>query len=627
MRTFFFTAATVLLAFITVCVPARAQEPSPSPSPSPGFSTSMSGSNEFIDQAASGPGITPPEAQPFAAGLPLSPMSPYDWFSSAPLTPGIAGVGQYELTATDRTRRFTAQATVGLTLIGGDATAAAYWGEPLFGDASPHWNHLFNPHIVFPQKPGTNDLIAGALALPLAASVAQNNGAWQIRGGYLDLAQTDRFVFSPPAVTNALPSTGIQTAETLGPGMPSLETWNAPPVSMQLLGGDALVKVHSAAIELTDALLPSLQQTGVRLLNGSIVIDRGDYGRFSAQILHIDTTGAPIVTTTYFGVDRTLYPGPQGRLFTTVLANQRQTLAGVSALVHPVKGYDALVEFGRGWYDAQPVAQPGTNAPGEYIHLALTRRWNATDDVGIDYYRFDPRYASIVLPYGIPENVWSVAWSWPGQWLKSNYQSVDDTIVGINRAGFRAHADVRRGKLELHAGAYVWRQLAPFDALNAVQEGWADGYFLPQTDGNGTLGWQRQIAMYAAWHFHRDDIVADGVWDRSYRPILGDAADLVSMNYPEIVLSIQHHWSKRAIGVIGYGRYSANGMWATTPVLGIYGAAFVGAQLDFGRQQLLVQLRRQALTGLPSQPGGPPPTMRATSVLVDQHFSTGPQPR
>ena len=47
----------------------------------------------------------------------------------------------------------------------------------------------------------------------------------------------------------------------------------------------------------------------------------------------------------------------------------------------------------------------------------------------------------VILPYGVPENVWSVAWSWPGQWLKSTYQAVDNSIIGINREGYRAHAD------------------------------------------------------------------------------------------------------------------------------------------------------------------------------------------
>jgi hypothetical protein len=112
----------------------------------------------------------------------------------------------------------------------------------------------------------------------------------------------------------------------------------------------------------------------------------------------------------------------------------------------------------------------------------------------------------------------------------------------------------------------------------------------------------------------------DSVWDRSYRPAT-DPVDFVSINYPQAIGTFQHHWGKKMVAAIGYGRYSANGTWSTTPVLGIYGEAFVGGEWDFTNgQQLLIQLRRYGLTGLPSEPGGPPPTMRGTSLIVDQRI-------
>ena len=548
-------------------------------------------------------------------------MSPYDWFSSAPTIPGISGVAQWLLTATERTPGVTAQATFGFDGFVGDGTNAAFWAEPLLGNASPHWNHLYNPGIVFPTQPGKNDFIGAQLSVPVSASLADNGGNWQIRGGYFDLAQTDRFVFAPPPVPNVLTLPTITTAETFGPGAPNLNAWTPASANMQLLGADAQVKIRSASIELTDALLPALGGTGVRMLNGSIVVDRGDYGRFSAQVSHIDTSGDPISTTTFFGVNQTLYPGPQGRLFASTLADQHQTLAGVRAFFHPFSGYDTLFELGRGWYNAGLVAEPGTNAPGNYQHYALTRHFNTESDVTVEYYRFDPRYATVILPYGVPENIWAVAWSWPGQWLKSNYQSIDNTIIGINRAGYRVHVDVTHGRLEVHAAGYVWRQLEPITLAQGSQEGWVDGYFLPQFNGQGTQGWQRQAGIFAAWHFLRDDVIADTVWDRSYRPVNNDPVDLVSMNYPQIVFSLQHHWNKKALGIVSYGRYSANGMWSTTPVQGIYGVGMLGGEWDFGKQQLLVALRHAGLVGLPSIPDGPPPTLRGTTLVVNEQFS------
>lgn len=91
--------AAILVATIQIAaMPATSR--SPSPAPTPRFDLKASGSNVFIDQATGGRGITPPEGTEFANGSPISPMSPYDWFSSAPVTPGVAGIAQYEISGT-----------------------------------------------------------------------------------------------------------------------------------------------------------------------------------------------------------------------------------------------------------------------------------------------------------------------------------------------------------------------------------------------------------------------------------------------------------------------------------------------------------------------------------------------
>lgn len=615
----------LFLALMLCALPASARaqaasSPSPSPSATPGFSLHAQGSNVFVSQNESGPGLSPPEAPSFEAGQPLSPMSPYDWFTSSPQTPGNAGMLQYLLDANDRTPSLTLDAKIVIGAYGGDLNNLMYWSEPWLGSLDPHEGRSpIGYSINFPTRSGEG--IEGGAAqavLPYNASVASNDGAWKFNGGYINLTQTDTFVFNPPAVTNTDPSIGIATAETLGPGMPNVAAWTASPATLPLLGGDAVVTHGNATIELTDALLPVLQGTQARLGLGSYVWNGADGSRFSAEIANVTTSGAPIATTTFFGADQTIYPGAQGRLFSSVLANQVQTIAGIRGFFHPWRGDDALFELGEGWYHEGLASQPGTQKPGTYEHFAFTRHFNSVADAGIEYYRFDPRYADVILPYGVPENVWSVAWSWPGQWLKSTYQAVNNTVIGINREGYRAHADYTRGRFEAHADAYVWRQIDPATIANMSQEGWIDGFFLPQFNADATLGWQRQAGLYAAWHFPNDDVAIDSVWDRSYRPAV-DPIDFVSMNYPQIVGSIQHHWGKRMVAVAGYGRYSANGTWSTTPVLGIYGEAFVGAEWDFtSGQQLLIQVRRYGLTGLPSEPAGPPPTVRGTALIVDQ---------
>lgn len=605
---------------IVAAVYDSAPAPTPSPSPTPGVSIHVAGSNVYVSQNAAGPGLTPPEAGSFEAGQPLSPMSPYDFFSSAPATPGNAAQFQYLVDFNDRMKRFTLDATVLAGVYGGDEQALAYWGEPWLGPLDPHEGRSpYGYRIEFPRYAGAGTQIAQAqLVAPYSASLAGDDGAWKLSGGYITPIQTDRFVFAPPAVTNVDPSIGVQTAETLGSGMPNLDAWTPSETALPLLGGDAYYSNGSSHIELTDALLPVLQGTQARLALGSYVLDRGDAGRYSAEVANITTSGDPIATTTYFGTDQQLFPGPQGRLYGSTLASQVQTIAGLRAFVHPHHNDDLLVELGESWYHSGLAAEPGTQAPGTYEHFAFTQHFSQSDDAGVEYYRFDPRYATIILPYGIPENVWSVAWSWPGQWLKSTYQAVDNSIVGINREGFRMHADASHGKLEVHADTSVWRQIAPITLSQAAQEGWVDGYFLPQRDSDATLGWQRQVGLYAAWHFGVDDLALDSVWDRAYRPAI-DPVDVVSMNEPQIVASIQHHYRKRLLAALGYGRYSANGAWSTTPVQGIYGVGFAGAQWDFGNgRQVLVQLRRFALVGLPSIRQGPTPDLRGTTLVVDE---------
>ena len=91
-----------------------------------------------------------------------------------------------------------------------------------------------------------------------------------------------------------------------------------------------------------------------------------------------------------------------------ILDGQRETIAGVRGAFHivPSQGIDGLVEAGRSWYDASPVSRPGTQAPGDYYHAGASRKHNR-GTAFLDYYRMDARYATIILPYGVPENQWS----------------------------------------------------------------------------------------------------------------------------------------------------------------------------------------------------------------------------
>jgi hypothetical protein len=610
-----------VISALAAAVTIAAASPSPSPTAQPPrFSISVSGSNVFIDQATNGSGTTPPEGPGFAAGSPISPMSPYDWFSGAPTTPGISGVAQYVVDGVYHFGGVSAKASIGIGDVTGSTNNALYWGEPLLPNLDPHAvSHAIPYAIAFPTHAGQDDT-AVFRANVLSGSIGADDDSWRLRGGYFDLTQTDRFVFAPPPLTSVVPSLGPSLAETLGPGMPGIDSWQASPSSLPLLGVDAFGKIASASMEISDALLPSPAGTSARLSMGSVVFDEGDAGRYSAQLARVWTGGAPIGTTTFYGIDRQTYPGAQGRLFTSVLQNQEETIGGVRALFHPLRRWDGLVELGRSWYDATPVTLPGTQHFGNFEHFSLVRHFGK-DSATIEYHRFDPTYATAILPYGIPENIWSVAWSWPGVWLKSNYQMVDNSVTGANRAGYRFRYD-GSGKLEAHASYGQWRQLVPETVANASQVGFVDGYFLLQKNGFGTYGSDRQAGVYLAWHLLRDDIAFDGVEDYLDRPSLGtQTIDTVAMRTPELIFSVTHHFSKTLLASAGYGRYEAVGTWGTTPVQSIYGLGFAGVQFSTGpRSALLLQVRRYALNGVPSVPGGLAPTMQGTGIVVDQRI-------
>jgi hypothetical protein len=582
-----------VIAMVLAAVTVVASSPSPRPTGPPRFTLSVNGSNTLVDQATAGSGITPPEGPGFAAGSPVSPMSPYDWFSGAPVTPGVAGIAQYVIDAAYDTGKTRARLSAGVGDVTGSVTNALYWSEPLIANLNNHDLARPLPYtITFPTHAGQDDAAVFRANL-LGGSLEADDNSWRVRGGFFDLSQTDRFVFAPPPITSVVPSVGPTLAETLGPGMATIDGWPASPSTLPLLGLDAYAKQGAASAEVSDALVASAPGTSARLTMGSLVFDEGDAGRFSVQLAHVWTGGATMATTTYYGVDRQTYPGAQGRLFTSVLSNQDETVGGARAFFHPWKKWDALAELGRAWYDASPVTLPGTQRPGNFEHFSLVRHFG-DDTATLEYHRFDPTYATVILPYGIPENIWSIAWSWPGVWLKSTYQMVDNSVIGANRAGYHFRYD-GSGKIEAHVSYGQWRQLVPETVANASQVGFVDGYFLLQKNGFGTYGTDRQAGLYLAWHLKRDDLVFDGVEDYLDRaPAAGQTIDTVAMRTPEFVVSAQHHFSKSLVAAAGYGRYEAVGTWATTPVKADYGLGFAGVEFSTGPKTAVSRRRCRA---------------------------------
>jgi hypothetical protein len=80
----------VIAAYVIAAL-AQTVAPQPSPAASPratGFQLAATFVTTFLDQNTSGPGKVGPEVPGYLKGGPLAPNTPYDGFSTAPLTPG-----------------------------------------------------------------------------------------------------------------------------------------------------------------------------------------------------------------------------------------------------------------------------------------------------------------------------------------------------------------------------------------------------------------------------------------------------------------------------------------------------------------------------------------------------------
>jgi hypothetical protein len=355
---------------------------------------------------------------------------------------------------------------------------------------------------------------------------------------------------------------------------------------------------------------------------GSLVVDHGEGTRYSLQMLHVTTGGAPVATTILFA-QGTLLTTPQGDLPSTTIGGQRQTIFGARAAFHVVAGLDGVAEYGHSTYDADGVMMPGTGEPGNYYHAGFSHPFGRAD-VSLDLYRNEPYYAQTILPYGIPENVWSVAWSWPGQWLKSNYQLIDNTAVNINREGFRVKYKLGAGPIEIRAQYAQFEQIAPITIANAEQMGFVDGFFLPESNDDLTLGRQKQYGLWLGWHPAFADIVFDYTEDTMRRPAApAYPQDLVSYDSPQFSIYASRQVSKNLLASAGIARYYMRGSFAQAYTNVDFGqrTLFAGAQLrETGETATLLTWRHALFNGFPSEPGGPPPDFSGTIFILEQRY-------
>jgi hypothetical protein len=574
----------------------------------------------FLNQNTSGPGQIGPEAR-FVTGSPVAPNTPYDNFSSAPLTPGIAGIPLNLTTATERTKTLDIAINAALEYVGGSITNASYWGENLIPTMNPHMGSQALPFAVtFPTAPGQDDGSNFRLSI-LGGSLGTADGNLALKFGYFDLTQTDRFVFAQPPLTSVNPAIAYAPAETLSSGLPGSDDFAPLSSQLPLDGADIVAKKGIASFELTTAALPSPPGLSARATIGSLVFDRGEGTSYTIEALHATTSGASFVTSVPSGADPQFFSTPQGVLTESTLSGQQQTILGASASVHvmPSWNLDGTVEIARAWYDAQNVAMPGTSQPGGYYHVGLLKTFGRAT-ASIDAYRMEPRYATLILPYGVPENQWGAAWAWPAPWVGSSYQLVDNTVVGVDRQGYRIRYFVDKGPLEVHLEFADFRQIEPATTVTSQQAGFVGGYFPPQLAVNATLGRQKRYGFWIAWHPSFGDLTFDFIDDQLSRPWIVPA-DNVALDVPQAVLTYSRHLSPNFVWAIGVGRYAMKGTFSE-PVDFNQHLFFIGAIIkETPQASILATFRRSAFAGISSYPPMPiSPDFTGSQIIVEQRY-------
>ncbi|HEY2473555.1 MAG TPA: hypothetical protein VGI19_02020 [Candidatus Cybelea sp.] len=639
-------APIILAAFAALVVsstaPSCAQTPAPSPSPSEspipspaaspaaspralGFQFAATFATTFLNQNTSGPGQIGPEVPGYLNGAPLAPNTPYDVFSTAPLTPGVAVLPQALTTLTERTKTLDISLDAGLEYVGGSITNAAYWGENMIPTINPHMGSQALPYaIVFPTAAGQDDGSNFRLSI-LGGSIATADGNLSLKFGYFDLTQTDRFVFAQPPLPSVNPAIAYAPPETLSSGLPGSDDFAPLATQLPLDGVDALAKKGIASFELTTAALPSPPGLSARATIGSLIFDHGEGTTYTAEVVHAAISGDPFETSAAFGTHPWFFYTPQGVVATSTLSGQQQTVAGASATVHVMPRWqlDGTVELARSWYAAQNVALPGSPQSGGYYHFGLQKQFGRAT-ASVDAFRMEPNYATIVLPYGIAENQWSATWAWPAPWLGSSYQLVDNTEISVDRQGYRLRYFVDGGPLEVHVEFADFTQIEPTTTLNSLQTGFVGGYFPPELPARATLGRQTRYGFWTTWHASFGDLSFDFIDDQFYRP-WAVRLDTVNVDIPQYVATYSRHFTPRFVCAIGGGRYAMNGAFAQ-PINFHEQLLFVGAIFkETPQASLLATFRRNLFAGIPSYPPLPlSPDFTGSQLIVEQRYTISP---
>lgn len=641
--------------------------PSPTPAPPPAehpHRIHISGSTDLtiMDQNYVGSGLFQPEGNlptpltsVFGLGLPIAPGMPYDFFSSSPTASGF-GLGQnVRVTLSYGPGAVDYGVNLGFGSVSGSAQTIGYWGEQPIPTINPHLGQTsYQLPLAFPTKPGLDD-VSGVRGSVLGGYIATKDGNYALNGGWIDLKQTIPFVFKQAPALNSAPALAVVPPNSIGNGSPTLEDWLPSITQYPVEGLDAYAKVSNFTFEGTTASLPAPMGVGARLLSTSVMWDRGNGLHFGAQWADIHTGGIPIMTTIMYGApitfgaatagpcaitsslattltatttysNNTIMPGVpsdtfgQGNLPFSCLAGQQNQVIGFTGSGNLFTFVDGTADWGVSQYSTASVAN--VNGTGQYFHGGLTEHLGGTLSLTQDYYYVDPHWAPTILPYGNTpvENIWSAAYSWPGQWLRGTYQSVDNTQAYNNRHGYKFGVDYEGDIFQARVKYSVLSEVTPITLSTGIGSGFVEGYYLPElvTTG-GNLGIDRQLAVWVALHPKPFDVTLDYVTENNYRPAWTSPLDVVAMNYPQSSITLSHTFFDKLLVAGGISNYLLKGTWAGNLVNMNQNVIFLGAQfLKSQSQQFLVQARYYNTNGTPPLTDTIAPTLRGLQLLFEQ---------
>ena len=549
--------------------PAAGASPSPSPAPSPAppkrLRISMQSSTSYVNQQFVGPGLQPAEGPLFAAGSPIAPGTPYDFWTSSPTTVGWGINETFLVTPTySLSPSLDVSLTAGYGALSGTGSVAGYWGDQPLATLNPHLGMRSVPLPVAFTTSNGQDGISGQRGSILSGAIGKHDGTLTLRGGWFDPIQTEPFVFRQPPQTNTPILFTEPLPEGLGDPPQTLDVLTNVRNNLPLQGADLFVKRGPASFEAFDANLPMLIGTSARVQSASLEISHNTRLSYGAEIAGVSVSGGTVPTTIMFGGNPTLTPSVYGALPTSTLNAQKMVSGGVRATFPLSLDTDGQVRIATSCYSATGTAASSSSCTQGWYYEAKIHHGFRAFDAALDFMRSDATYATAILPYGVLENIWSAPWTWPGTWLKGTYQFVDNSVMGPNRQGVRASANTIFKGIEVRAAYALFNQIRPYDASTAFIPGFVEGFFLPQLNAPGTLGHEQHAALSLLWHPAFADVDLDMTdVTMSRRGSAGNPNEAVAMDYPSATLTLSKQLSEKYLLSAGASSYGNNGAFST----------------------------------------------------------------